>query len=119
MTPQVPPTNRILFLPDPERAYDYENKSLNIKRSLGQLKATERWLEANDRLQQYILHHTRGNEVPLDRRMSVLHNEAQSARVEIFVELARTTKRNDPCFCGSGGKFKKCCGPKFEAVLLS
>ncbi len=22
-------------------------------------------------------------------------------------------KRNDPCFCGSGKKFKKCCAPSF------
>jgi len=26
---------------------------------------------------------------------------------EIFIPLP---KRNDPCFCGSGRKYKKCCG---------
>jgi len=26
------------------------------------------------------------------------------------VEVARSTKRNDPCPCGSGKKYKKCCG---------
>ncbi len=27
-----------------------------------------------------------------------------------IVRLKRVTGRNDPCFCGSGSKFKKCCG---------
>jgi uncharacterized protein YecA (UPF0149 family) len=27
-------------------------------------------------------------------------------------KAARTTGRNDPCPCGSGKKFKKCCGAK-------
>lgn len=26
------------------------------------------------------------------------------------VRLAKTPNRNDPCSCGSGKKFKKCCG---------
>jgi hypothetical protein len=28
------------------------------------------------------------------------------------------TGRNDPCPCGSGKKYKKCCLPKEEAVML-
>ena len=26
------------------------------------------------------------------------------------VTIEQTPQRNDPCFCGSGKKFKKCCG---------
>ena len=29
---------------------------------------------------------------------------------EKFKELGKKTSRNDPCPCGSGKKFKKCCG---------
>ena len=28
-----------------------------------------------------------------------------------IVNLENTPKRNDPCHCGSGKKFKKCCSP--------
>ena len=30
---------------------------------------------------------------------------------ETFRKSSTETGRNDPCFCGSGRKFKKCCGP--------
>ncbi len=28
----------------------------------------------------------------------------------LLAEEARTTGRNDPCPCGSGKKYKRCCG---------
>ncbi len=28
----------------------------------------------------------------------------------LLAEKARTTGRNDPCPCGSGRKYKRCCG---------
>jgi len=31
-------------------------------------------------------------------------------RVEIYEDKETVPGRNDPCFCGSGKKFKKCCG---------
>ncbi len=34
----------------------------------------------------------------------------QSALKEKFKSLGKKTSRNDPCPCGSGKKFKKCCG---------
>jgi hypothetical protein len=30
-----------------------------------------------------------------------------------IVEINREVKRNDPCICGSGKKFKKCCMDMF------
>ncbi|MFZ5825376.1 MAG: tetratricopeptide repeat protein [Bacillota bacterium] len=30
-----------------------------------------------------------------------------------------TVKRNDPCPCGSGKKYKQCCGPKAEVISLA
>lgn len=36
-----------------------------------------------------------------------------SVRGETVRKASATTGRNDPCFCGSGRKYKKCCGPMF------
>ena len=33
-------------------------------------------------------------------------------KVETFVKTAPDVGRNDPCTCGSGKKYKKCCGAK-------
>jgi len=38
-----------------------------------------------------------------------LANQA-AGRQETVVHRADKLGRNDPCFCGSGKKFKKCCG---------
>ena len=34
----------------------------------------------------------------------------QSISKEKFKDLGKKISRNDPCPCGSGKKFKKCCG---------
>jgi uncharacterized protein YecA (UPF0149 family) len=36
----------------------------------------------------------------------------ETAKVETFVKTGPDVGRNDPCPCGSGKKFKKCCGVK-------
>jgi hypothetical protein len=45
-----------------------------------------------------------------DRFRASLRSDG-SQRGETFVKRAAETGRNDPCPCGSGKKFKKCCGP--------
>jgi uncharacterized protein YecA (UPF0149 family) len=44
--------------------------------------------------------------LPLDKRKAIEkeYKQSQIAHREV------TIGRNDPCFCGSGKKFKKCCG---------
>jgi uncharacterized protein YecA (UPF0149 family) len=56
----------------------------------------------------------------------IQHNHVKDAKTKITIEGDRvfehtgqicreifyTPGRNDPCFCGSGKKFKKCCGGK-------
>ncbi len=37
--------------------------------------------------------------------------EDGSVKGETFRKASAEVGRNDPCFCGSGKKFKKCCGP--------
>jgi len=36
--------------------------------------------------------------------------ERQSATPETFVRQERKVGRNEPCPCGSGKKYKQCCG---------
>lgn len=38
--------------------------------------------------------------------------EAEAAKPATFVKTAPDVGRNEPCKCGSGRKFKKCCGAK-------
>jgi hypothetical protein len=41
--------------------------------------------------------------------------EDGSVKGETFRKSSTEVGRNDPCFCGSGKKFKKCCGPLMGA----
>lgn len=38
------------------------------------------------------------------------HGHSHGPKQETVVHTAPKLGRNDPCFCGSGKKFKKCCG---------
>ncbi len=117
VTPHVPASDRILFLPDPQRVYDYVTKKriLNVKRSLGNFPSVERWIEAIDRMQQYMEDNSKGSIVTMNEQVAaVLYQEARMAQAQILVDLARATGRNEPCFCRSGRKFKKCCEPLID-----
>jgi hypothetical protein len=46
----------------------------------------------------------------LSARFLASLREDGSAKGETFRNSSATIGRNDPCFCGSGRKFKKCCG---------
>jgi hypothetical protein len=41
--------------------------------------------------------------------------EDGSVKGETVRKVSTEVGRNDPCFCGSGKKFKKCCGPMLGA----
>ena len=46
------------------------------------------------------------------RRMATILERGGEAReiMGLLAAEARTTGRNDPCPCGSGRKYKRCCG---------
>jgi uncharacterized protein len=79
------PKNRILLAPDGE-------PGLN-------------WLCAGLRL---FFAHTQGRM----RRMAAILQRGGEARevMDLLAAEARATGRNDPCPCGSGAKYKRCCG---------
>lgn len=112
VTPHIPRYSRVLFLPDPTRVYDYVGKKrhLNIKRSVGTFWSAQAWVDASHRLQQYMEDCSEGGIMRMNRQIAKeLWHEARQAHAHVLVDLAKTTGRNDPCFCQSGLKFKKCC----------
>ena len=40
----------------------------------------------------------------IGQKIAITSNKPQTTRFE------KTPNRNDPCLCGSGKKYKKCCG---------
>jgi hypothetical protein len=117
ITPHVNGEPKVLFLPDPDRIYDHEGKQriINVKRSLGVFASTDRWIAANDTLQRTMEAHSVGAEIRINRdRLKALWNAARNAQAAVLIDLASNTKVNDPCFCNSGKKYKKCCAPLID-----
>ena len=53
---------------------------------------------------------------PQSRRKSPEFYSSQSEKLRTFAGETQKVGRNDPCACGSGGKFKKCCGATRGAI---
>ncbi|WP_420264020.1 preprotein translocase subunit SecA [Candidatus Magnetominusculus dajiuhuensis] len=57
--------------------------------------------------------HAEGEAIPAavaaPKRQQVFYNRSDAESVQV-VRKGKKTGRNDPCSCGSGKKFKKCCG---------
>ncbi|MCH8209183.1 MAG: SEC-C domain-containing protein, partial [Nitrospinae bacterium] len=49
-------------------------------------------------------------ETPQARQVPGVENRGEGASKSSNVKKSTTTGRNDPCHCGSGKKYKKCCG---------
>lgn len=112
ITPHVPPSTRVLFLPDPDRAYDFvtERRLQNRRQSLDELPMASAWVEAANDLWNYVEASSQGRTINMsEARFTALRDRMAHLQAAIFVALAASTKRNDPCFCGGGRKFKVCC----------
>ena len=59
-------------------------------------KAVEEWLKAHQK----------------ELESGEIQADAPSAKPQTFVKSGPEIGRNDPCSCGSGKKYKKCCGAK-------
>ncbi|MBF0554547.1 MAG: preprotein translocase subunit SecA [Nitrospirae bacterium] len=57
--------------------------------------------------------HTEGEALPAavaaPKKQQVFYNRSDAESVQV-IRKGKKTGRNDPCSCGSGKKFKKCCG---------
>lgn len=119
VTPHVNGEPNVLFLPDPKRIYDYKSKKrlINVKRSLGMFACADRWIAVSDAFQNTLEDHSVNGEIRMNRgHLKAIWEQSRNTQIELLVELALNTKRNDPCFCNSGKKFKKCCALLIDLV---
>jgi hypothetical protein len=117
VTPPLGGEHRVLFLPDPARAYDFESRKRlpNVTRSLGLIPAAQHWLDATHQLQDFMDSNSNGRLVIFDEReFRPLIERVERRKAEILVTLAERTRVSDPCFCGSGRRYRKCCGPMID-----
>ncbi len=45
-------------------------------------------------------------------RLKLSHGEEETQKPQTYRRQGKKVGRNDPCPCGSGKKYKKCCGRK-------
>jgi hypothetical protein len=105
--------DEIVFLPDPTLIFDEKsfNRRDNIRLALSDHPTVHAFLAHCERIFQYEERHT----LPNDRRRFAVdadeYEALQRRKLQLQAEMVSVKPgRNDPCRCGSGLKFKKCCG---------
>lgn len=73
-------------------------------------------LERDEELERYIAN---AIEEPIEKLLGALPLEAPQKNAGFTVRAAEKPGRNEPCSCGSGKKFKKCCADKPDEKLAS
>ncbi len=109
ITPTQFDTNKILFLPDKIRKY--EGKQINnIKHPLTDDPLVKEFIEVSEKIFQEMnrgeLAYTHGKILASNELLALTREKAEIMK-KVYLKF---TRRNDPCICGSGEKFKKCCG---------
>lgn len=112
VTPHLGGERAILFHPDPNRRFDHEGRKRlpNVRRSLGELCSAAEYMRAVDNLHHFWEASSDGDMIHIDKaRLLPFADAAEQAKVAVLVELAMRTRPHEPCICGSGLKFRKCC----------
>lgn len=120
VTPQTPPEKTITFIPDPPATYDFDtgmrtdnirvalvkDSRLRLLKRLFQVFEEQTELKNSGRrlIGNVIITELTGENV---RRFEELEIEKSKLSAEI---MTWGIGRNAPCLCGSGKKYKKCCG---------
>lgn len=108
VTPAIVP--RILFLPDPARTYEGQQVN-NIRVALADNPLIHEFIEINNKIFD---EENRGELANVHGEISLPPDviiPLMRRKTEIQLILSsRRVGRNDPCTCGSGLKYKKCCG---------
>ena len=104
ITPKIDNEDTILFLPDSKRVYEYRLVE-NLRKPLVRNNFTLEWLWRGHNYYLIKQKHFRNEEVDIKAAAEELakwesKNKAGPPKIG----------RNDPCLCGSGKKFKQCCG---------
>jgi hypothetical protein len=125
ITPKQDKETEILFLPDSTRVYKNEPVD-NIRLILTENPTLSAQFKRQERLNQLRAKYNYGGQisaVPTNELAEVLAGASTAEMIKLVGmetfqslvadgDLRRPSKvgRNDPCACGSGAKFKKCCG---------
>jgi len=117
LTPKQLPIQRILFLPDLTRSYDGRQVN-NVRRRLSSSPDVVAFCRACDAEYEIMNRGARAyehGEIHLEngeaRELLAIQQCKAEAYARIVASLPRPG-RNDACPCGSGKKYKKCCGAK-------
>jgi hypothetical protein len=124
ITPKQIPIDMILFLPDPERKYEGRQVN-NVRRALRSDPLILAWFKCCDAEFELLNRGERAyqvGEIELSPEEADELEQIRKRKLEFELQFSQTSKpskqpqrfshvgRNDPCPCGSGKKFKKCCG---------
>jgi hypothetical protein len=115
VTPHRPQWRNILFLPDPATPFDFATRRRvdNHRQRLRDDGVVQEYLavsarlialeEANSDLAHVILTPDQAFEA------ATMRQRLRQLEIQLAEWSIRHTGRNDPCWCGSGSKLKKCC----------
>lgn len=104
ITPKPDNEKSILFLPDSQRVYEHKSVSSRQK-ALVDNDCTRLWLMIGRKKDEIRTKHFKNDEVDAVAAAAEFEKWVSS-----IVPGNRKIGRNDPCPCGSGVKYKKCCG---------
>jgi hypothetical protein len=118
------PLDRILFLPDPERKYEGRQVN-NVRRPLRSDPIVSAWIKSCDAEFELLNRGDRAYQhgaIYLNPDEAAESEKIRKRKLGFELQLLQTVEpflrghqiprpgRNAPCPCGSGKKFKRCCG---------
>jgi hypothetical protein len=113
VTPSQGGETRTLFLPDPNKTFDEQafTRRDNIRLALNDHPTVRAFIALCEEIYRYEEAHTD----PRNPRLFAVKESEYASMLQRKADLAEQLAllpigRNDPCRCGSGLKFKKCCG---------
>jgi hypothetical protein len=112
ITPNALPFRQVLFLPDPNQIYE-ERQVNNIRHPLISNSKVDDFIAFEDQI--FAIYNAGERAVQFE--ISISRDELNTLRVLKFKKAQLVSSieqtqpgRNDLCRCGSGQKFKRCCG---------
>lgn len=111
ITPKPFPTKQILFLPDPTRKYTGKQVR-NVRLPLKDTAPINEYINLCDK--EFALlnrgSRARQREITLSNSERQTHRSIMIRKQILSEQFSKfTPARNEPCFCGSGEKYKRCC----------
>lgn len=108
ITPHLQHERQILFLPDDKMKYKGENIG-NIRMALTESPLVKEYIDLNEEAFNILRKYKPHEKIHL-KDLPNRYFEIQDRLLELSILFKSKVGRNDKCPCGSGMKFKKCCG---------